>query len=316
MLLAVNLNPCLDRIYTVPALRLNEVHRTGAVLVQAGGKGINVARAMRTLGAPCLVTGLLGGPGGQQVAADLDNAGLTHDFCAIAGTTRTCIILADPAARTQTVINEAGPYIAAGESHRFVEKFSRLLPSARLVALTGSLPPGVSPALYGELVRLAADRGVPTIVDASGEPLRAAVLARPTAVKVNLRELGDLVGEAELAVHAVAGQTSSLVACCRRLLGGELRHVVVTLGAAGALWVSADEAWLAKAPEVAVINAVGSGDAFTAGLACEFLQAKSLPEMLQSGVAAGSANAAVGGLRFTAADYLALRHQATLTKAD
>jgi 1-phosphofructokinase family hexose kinase len=309
MLLIVNLNPCLERIYTMRGFRLNEVHRTGEVLVQAGGKGINVARATRTLGGTCLVTGVLGGYAGQHVTADLKHAGIVYDFSPISQETRTCIAIIDPLGQTQTVVNESGPAVSDGEAAHFVAQFAHLLPSARLVVLAGSLPQGIVPCMYGDLIRLASEKKLACVVDASGEALRAGIAARPFMVKVNVREISEIWHAPELVPQAMAGDMASLIARCRLLLDDGVAHVVVTLGVLGALWVSKEETWWAKPPQITVVNAIGSGDAFTAGVTHAWLQGKQVVDMLTAGVAAGTANATLGGLRFSLEIYQALSSQ-------
>jgi tagatose 6-phosphate kinase len=191
MIVTVTLNPALDLTYSVDALVPHGVHRVAAAAERAGGKGVNVARVLHAIGEPVLATGLLGGATGGRVAELLAAEGVPASFTAIAGDTRRTVAVADQ--RDATGFWEPGPRISAVEWSLMLTRYRELLKTASVVALCGSLPPGVPMDGYAEMVRLAAAAGVPTVLDTSGEPLRLGLAAGPTLAKPNATELATLL---------------------------------------------------------------------------------------------------------------------------
>lgn len=357
MFLIVNLNPAIDRIYTIPNFRLDHIHRTGNVLAQAGGKGINVARAALVLGAKPLVTGFLSniqnnGYAGGFVRYDLEKVGICQSWVPILGDTRSCLVIADPQLHLQTVINEQGPTIRSEEIEEMLQHFCSLLSSHFLVVITGSIPAKMTPDIYGQLVSLAhnADRFV--ILDAKGKELLSGIQARSDIVKVNLEEITEYSEHKDCICNAVnQGDFAPLLHHAASILSNGVQHLIVSLGSRGAIWMTQQnrytnqhclvsptkskqnqheanenatgnsiiQAWYAPAPVIESVNAVGSGDAMAAAIAYEIEQwqrglmppctsAKTclsqfpeslIEKALISGVAAGTANATIGGLRFS-----------------
>lgn len=301
MLLIVTPNPALDRTMVFRGLRLGAVQRTGEVLVAAGGKGLNVARAARALGQPALVCAPLGGLTGDQVAhlaarEGLDGRWTRHG----AGETRTCVLLVDPEADDATALNEAGPTLAPADWDAFAADVCAAAAGAALCVLSGSLPLGVAAARLGELAAAVAARGVPVLVDTSGPALEAALAARPWGVKVNGAELGAALGRA---VEDVAGAAAAL----HELRARGVTMAAVSLGARGCVAADASGVWWAHPPQVRVVSTVGSGDSLLAGFAAGALRGLPLPGALQLGVACGTADAlTIGGGRIDPADLARL----------
>lgn len=302
-------NPALDRTFVLDRLIPGAVHRTNTVLDAAGGKGLNVARAARTLDQAHRVVAPLGGQIGRRVAdlAAAEGIALTASELA-AGQTRICVIVAEHAERDATVINEAGPPMAPADWDRFVAIALREAPEADLIALCGSLPPGIAaPALSPCFAALAA-QNKRVIVDSSGAALEAAVQGGVYGIKVNAAELGALLGRG---ITTGAEAQAAL---------GELRArgialAVVTLGAEGALAADASGMWHARPPTIQAVSSVGSGDSLLAGLTTGLLRGNALPEALKLGVACGAADAeTIGGGLFSAERVAQLAAQ-TVTEA-
>jgi len=287
MLLTVTSNPTIDRTLYVSHLTLGAVHRTTGVHLAAGGKGLNVTRAARSLGCEVLATGPLAGRAGQ-IVADLALAeGLRADWAWLStGETRTCSLINHDAGDT-TVINEQGPAVAAEDWAAFAAHVSQLARQVKAVAFSGSLPLGVKPTALAELAGGLAAAGQTVYVDTSG-PALAAVLAQPqgVSIKVNQWELA-----AELDLDIKDGAIERLIEAGRQLLRRGAALVVVTLGSQGALAVTAEQAWHASIPPIQTVSTVGSGDSFLAGLAVAQLKGEKLQAALAFGVACGSANA-------------------------
>ncbi|MCG6499297.1 1-phosphofructokinase family hexose kinase [Kitasatospora sp. A2-31] len=280
MILTVTPNPALDVTYAVPALRPHTTHRVAAVHEQAGGKGVNVARVLHALGRPATALLPLGGPTGDVVRAELDRSGLPYLPVPLrpgAATRRTVTVVDETDA---TVLNEPGPELADEDWAAVLAGAARLLPAAHALVLAGSLPRGLRPGAYGELVRLAHRHGVPIVLDAGGPALTEALGARPTVVKPNAAELRDATGIADP------------LAAARALTDGGARAVVASLGPAGVLAVTPDGAWHARLPEDRAVrggNPTGAGDAVVAALAAALAEGSPWRQTLAHAVALSAA---------------------------
>lgn len=295
MILTVTLNAALDVTYQVPGVDWDGVNRVAAVHRRAGGKGVNVARVLAALGQDVLVTGLAGGPTGQAIEADLQAAGLPHAFVGIAADSRTTLVVADSprtasaktaSAKTASastasgrtaLFNEPGPEVTAAEFGRMVGRFTDLVATAEAVVISGSLPRGVPLDAYATLAAIAAEHGVPAIVDADGEPLRHAPGGRPSIVKPNAEELARAVPEGGPEEGAQA------------LRGRGAESVVVSMGAEGLLAVTPEGIFRARMPYKVEGNPTGAGDSLVAGLALGLVERSPWPERLIRAAALGAA---------------------------
>jgi 1-phosphofructokinase family hexose kinase len=269
----------------VSGLRPGAVLRAERTLVAAGGKGLNVARVARVLKVPALVCAPIGGFSGRMLAELAAAEGLAGDWVPQeGGETRTCTLVVDPQNGDATALNENGPTLSPADWQRFAVRAVDLAADADLVAVCGSLPPGVSPAALADLLRAIAVRGRRLIVDTSGPALYAALDAEPYAVKVNAAELALVLD------RPIAGSTDA-VAALTELHRRGIALAAVTLGAAGALAGDGAVWYHAHPPAIEVVSSIGSGDAMLAGLAAGLLQNLDLPQTLQLAVACGSANA-------------------------
>jgi 1-phosphofructokinase family hexose kinase len=283
-LLIVNLNLAVDHIAEVEDLIPGGVHRSARSARSAGGKGVNVARALRAFALPCVVAGFLGGRAGAEIARGLRDEGIEVSFTRIRGESRTCLILDDPERRLQTVLNEPGPEVSPAEMARFHARFRGLLCDAGAVVVTGSLPPGLPADTYAGLVETARRAGKETFLDASGAPLGPALGAKPDWVKINRAE-----------AESVAGRRASGPRLAERLRALGAGRAVVTLGARGAILASEEGTVSIEPPGIAARNAVGAGDAAMAGLAAGALGGLSPEEAVRLAVATGTA-ASLNGL--------------------
>jgi len=309
MFLCVNANAAIDKTVVVPDFELDRIFRPERVVLLPGGKGINVARGLHTLGEIALVTGWVGGHAGRFIAEGLESEGIQGQFAWCPFESRTCLSILDPQRGTLTELYERGEPIPAGQVAELEGLFGRLLAGAEFVTLSGSLPPGVSTDFYARLLAAAQAAGVPAGLDASGEALRLGLEnGHPALIKPNQDEFQGLVGR-ELSGLA------ELAAAAREIAQRHDTLVALSLGAQGAIAARPDETWHARPPQMQVASAVGSGDVLLAGLVQALTRGLALPEALRRGVAAGSANALqVGAGQFTRADFERLL-EATEVKA-
>ncbi|MCS6840190.1 MAG: hexose kinase [Roseiflexus sp.] len=288
MLLTVTPNPAIDRLLIVPGFRHSDVCRVAERIDSAGGKGFNVTRAARTLGVPVRTCALLGGENGRQIAALAQAEGLEGAWSWLsAGESRICLLITDPDARDHLTINETGPTVTPADWTAFMELVWKQARGAAFVAISGSVPPGVTPGQYLELVR-----GLPletfVCIDTSGPTLAAALDLPVDLLKINVHELSAALGQ------TISTPDEARAAAVEVVQRGPLR-VIVTLGAQGAVAIDARGAWYARTPPLDPISPVGSGDAALAGVIAVLHTGGSLAEALRMGVACGAANTLVVG---------------------
>ena len=295
MIVTVTLNAALDRTLTVPNLQLGQRHRASTSLSLAGGKGINIARALKRLDVPVVATGLAGGGTGTRILEELADEAILHDFVRIRDNSRTSTAVVDPTAASYTEIYEWGPHVEPDELDVLREKIRYLSGSAEYVVLAGSLPRGVHTGFYGEVIRDLNRRGVQTVLDSEGEPLRLGVEAEPTLVSPNDREAEALVGQ-EFTEEEDFVSALDLVA----EMGARNVLISQTTGCYALLREERSRRHLrASAPQVEVVSGVGSGDVLLAAFIAARIAGRTGEEALRSAVAAGTASTLeVGAGRF------------------
>ena len=296
MIVTVTVNAALDRTLTVPVFQIGYRHRSSEVLTLAGGKGINVARALKRLEVPVVATGLAGGRTGTRIVEELTSEAILNDFVRISGESRTSTAVVDPTSGAYTEINEWGPEVTVVELEMLMEKLHYLARGADFVVLAGSLPRKVPTSFYADAIRDLARRDVRVVLDSEGEPLQAGVEGAPFLVSPNQREAEQLVGqELEddddflMALDAVAEMGA--------------RNVLVTLenGCFALMRFGKRTRRLrAFAPHVEQpASAVGSGDVLLAQFLAAVVDERAPEDALRLAVAAGAASVLeVGAGRF------------------
>jgi 1-phosphofructokinase family hexose kinase len=310
MIVTVTLNPGVDRTLTVPAIVYNEVMRAQSVRLDWGGKGFNVARALRALGEDPLAMGFVGGPTGQMLARGLARLGVRTDLVPIAGESRTNIVIV-PAGRADLYIgvNEEGPTTTSAEAEAFRERVQARAQEGDIWVLSGRLPPGLPDDYYGQLTDLLHVQGARVVLDSSGQALRLGCAASPYLVKPNVLEAaqimhgegGDPHGVAEANCGGEAGVVAPNVSAAdaaQFFLRYGIELVAVSLGADGLLLASRTGSVRAKPPRIRPVNPVGAGDALVAGLVWAAARGLDLTEMARWAVAAGTASAMREGVSF------------------
>ncbi|WP_031510168.1 1-phosphofructokinase [Streptomyces megasporus] len=278
MILTVTPNPSLDRTYELPALDRGAVLRARADRVDPGGKGVNVSRAVAAAGRRTVAVVPLGGPEGALLARLLTDHGIEAVGVPVAGSTRVNITLVEPDG-TLTKVNAAGPEVTGAEAEALLEAVRSRSADADWIACCGSLPRGLRPRWYAELVRRAHRAGARIALDTSGVALTAALEERPDVVKPNAAELAEAVGRPLATV-------GDAVKAAEELRERGARAVLASLGADGQLLVDDTGTHFGRAPVGVVRSNVGAGDASLAG----FLAAGgSGPAALAAAVAHGAA---------------------------
>lgn len=294
MIVCVTPNPTMDRTYVIPGYGDGGVFRSSTHHVGAGGKGINVARAVSGLGGLAQCAGFLAGHTGQHITEMLDAEGIHQHWTLLAhGETRTCIVMADTERQITTVVNETGPEALPEDWARLQNDLLEASAGSEFICFGGSLPPGSPAALFQDLLRVLREAGKIVWVDSSGEGLAAALDLGGCGIKVNQAEIGAILNLTATTPQAAAEAATQLSVRIHA-------PVVVTMGAAGAVLSMQGEVWRATPPHIQIVSDVGSGDSFFAGLLVGFLRGHPPVKALRQAVAAGAANAlSMGGGRFT-----------------
>ncbi|MDX6414534.1 MAG: 1-phosphofructokinase [Gaiellaceae bacterium] len=295
MIVTVTLNAAIDRTLTVPNFQLGHRHRASQGLTLAGGKGINVARALKRLDIPVVATGLAGGRTGMRIVEELTSEAILNDFVRIADESRTSSAVVDPTAGTYTEINEWGPHVEADELAMLLDKINYLARGADMVVFAGTLPRGVEDSFYAEAIRELNRRNVRAVLDSEGPPLRFGVEAEAFLVTPNQREAEGLVGQ-EL------GDDEDYTMALDRIADLGARNVLITAETRSFGLFRVDRKrvlFRADAPQVDPVSAVGSGDVLLAAFLAARLEEKPLEDSLRAAVAAGAASTLeVGAGRF------------------
>jgi 1-phosphofructokinase family hexose kinase len=284
VILTVTLNAAIDRTVAVPNFRLAHRHRAVESRTVAGGKGINVARALSLLGRPVIATGFVGGPTGARVLEELREESVLTDFTQIASETRINLAVIDPTSGEQTEINERGPAVSPEEAKRLFERIGYLAGGARICVLAGSVPPGAGDDLYARLVTDLSRRGVTVVLDAEGEAMLAGVRAGASMVTPNEREAEELVGQEFSDRGDLAHGLAELV----RLGAGEAA-ITRPDGCVASVGEGPERRLLEVHTEsLEAVSTVGSGDAFLAGYVAARYEERSAEDCLAYAVACGA----------------------------
>lgn len=288
MIYTVTLNPAVDRELTVAAIEFDSVLRATAWQVDCGGKGFNVSRMLRSLGADSVALGFAGGRSGELLRDELAALGVDTDFVWVEGETRTNVSIVSESNGRYVKVNEPGPVISAQAQAALIEKVQTLAQKGDWWVLAGSLPPGAPPTIYGQLIGVIQAAGARAILDSSGGALKLGCEARPFLAKPNDVELGALTG---LPVEGEA----QIVTAAQAMREMGVQHVVVSLGKKGALLATGEGVWLAQSPTIQEKNPIGAGDSMVGGLVWGLNQQMSLREALRWGIACGAATASQSG---------------------
>jgi 1-phosphofructokinase family hexose kinase len=284
MIITVTLNAALDKTLEVPNFKPGRRHRTVDQTTMPGGKGVNVARAIKRLGQPVIATGLAGGATGTRIVEALTDESILNAFVRIREESRTNTAVLDPTTGLHTEVNERGPEVSAQELELFRGKLLYLAQGASMCVFAGSLPRGVEPDVYGELIREVHKLGVKTVLDTEGEPLRLGVRAEPDIVSPNELEAEELVGHE---FNDTDDRTEAVIEITR--LGA--REAIMTVP--DGCYARVDEEgtptqFRVRVEEQEARSSIGAGDAFLAGYVAARYTGQTPVDSLRFAVACGA----------------------------
>ncbi|MGE0220621.1 1-phosphofructokinase [Mycolicibacterium sp.] len=299
MIVTVTPNPSIDRTVTLPSpLTRGAVHRVTSVTSQAGGKGVNVSRALTLAGIDTVA--VLPAAANDPLVPALQATGVSYRVVPATEPARTNLTVTEPDGTT-TKINEPGATLDAATVDTLTAAVLAAAEGADWVVMSGSLPPGIPTSWYADVVALLAARPCRVAVDTSDAPLAALVAGldrgAPDLIKPNAEELASVLGYSPSALEdaVVQGDPEPVVTAARQLIDRGVGAVLATLGAAGAVLVDGNGAWMATPPPITPRSTVGAGDSSLAGYVRADVGGAVPPQRLQMAVAYGSAAASLPG---------------------
>jgi 1-phosphofructokinase len=284
----ITLNPALDKTVTIKKLIHGGLNRVSDIRIDAGGKGINVAKVLNKFRVNVIATGLISGFQGQILSELLSDEKIEAQFVRIPGDTRTNLKIVEEETNITTEINEAGFSVRNEDLEQFKDRLSCLLENASFMVLSGSLPVGVKEDIYAELIQLAGSKGVRTVLDADGIALQKGIKATPYAVKPNLNELEKLFGRK-------MSDDMDIIKAGSMLQEQGVEIIAVSMGAEGAILMKREEILRVRTFPVTPISTVAAGDSMVAALVFSLLNEYPLEYTAKWITAAGTITALKSG---------------------
>ncbi|HJV44315.1 MAG TPA: 1-phosphofructokinase [Bacillota bacterium] len=280
MIYTLTLNPSIDYHVWLNSLSQGEIHTVEKEQKVAGGKGVNVSKVLKLLGMNSVALGFIGGFTGEFIKNEIESLGVSHDLVSITGDSRINIkIKAD----TETDISGLSPVIPESALKLLFSQLERLT-SQDILVLAGSVPESLPKDIYQNIMNRLEKKDVHIFLDSKGDALKSCLLKRPFLIKPNHHELGELLQvKIESPIEALAYG--------KRVVEMGAQNVIVSLAEQGAVFVSAQEAYMAKIPSYQPVNSIGAGDSMVAGFLFSYLQEQSIESVFRFAVAAGTATA-------------------------
>lgn len=304
MLLTITPNLCIERTVRLPHFTAGQVHRVapGQLAVNVGGKGINVARVATKLGCASHALAWAGRRQKLWLEEELTREGITHQLVECQADTRICINVLAGEEFVKTEIVEAGNALSIEDGTHLLEAYAALLPQAEMIAICGSYPPTQNPALnmhLALLVQMAQRAGKRVLVDGKGQPFQLCLNSPtpPWAVKPNIEEAQELL-------NRVIKTPQDERRAVRDILKCGVQVVILSCGARGAYWGTAEGIWFVQAPLVREVSPVGSGDALVGAFCAKLLETNDLLLAARWGAAAGTANATQSASAFVEPQHI------------
>ncbi len=285
MILSVTPNPCVDKTVFLDEMKVGQKNVCTRASTVPGGKGNNVARAVKALGERSAALVLVGGPAGKHVIDMITKEDrVTCHPVWIEQHTRTITTVLEEGRHRQTPLFEPGPKVDPAEREIFIATVISQLSSTTILTLNGTVPDPLMQDCYARIITKAREAGVPTILDTHGPELELGLMAEPYMVKPNDAEAAELVGYP-------LNDTASRLRAIDHFHNQGVKLVVLSLGANGVIASDGTDRIHVVPPEIEEVNAVGSGDSLVAGIAVGLKRGLTLEETIVLGVGAGTANA-------------------------
>lgn len=303
MIKTVTLNPAVDKTVEINDFKVGQVNRISSIRLDAGGKGINVAKTIKALGGCSIATGFLAGRNGEYIKDYLNRMQVSNEFLFVKGETRTNLKVVNQRNHTNTEINEPGLIEVTEEDLCRLEDMMFLdMRKDDILVLSGSVPSNVPVCIYKEWTERANELGIRVLLDADREHLEEGIKAKPYLVKPNITEL-------EILLNRKLNDRNEIVSAGRSLLAMGIKTVAISLGSDGAFFLNGEHAIYSEGIKVEVKSTVGAGDAMVAAFAFAIDRGDPFEKTVALSVAAGTA--AVAGEGTQPPDRKAVLHYET-----
>lgn len=294
LIYTITLNPALDRTIILDELCPGNVNRSQKTILDAGGKGINVSKVINNLNEETCIFGFIGNENKDTFLKKIEELNIKHEFIEVEGETRTNIKIVETKKSIFTDINQTGFEVFDFDIKKLVYKIKNRVKKGDVVVLSGSLPVGVSPDIYKNLICILKETGAKTILDAEGEALKLGIEAHPDVIKPNINELKGLVD--------VVGDMESIISGTKKIIGKEGK-AVISMGSKGALCVC-ENIYFIPPVRVNVKSTVGAGDSMVAALAIGLEKNMDFSEAFKLSAAASTAKITLEGTKAPSKDKI------------
>lgn len=278
MIITLTMNPAIDKTAELEELKVGELNRLKNVMMDAGGKGINVSKTIKNLEGNSIAYGLIAGNSGSFIENELDQLHIQHDFLRIEGNTRTNLKVLDKD-KVLTELNESGPAPSDDELLLLKNKISDQLNKNDILVISGSVPANVPTHYYYDLIQIAHQKEAKVILDADGPLFKEGVKANPSIIKPNKFELCQYYNVSENI------DDEEIVKLARKFISDGVEIVAVSMGSKGALFISKSEAMKVNALKINAHSSVGAGDAMVAAIAYSLDNEYNLEKLVKLSVA-------------------------------
>ncbi len=288
MIYTITLSPALDKTIHLSELKKEETNVVENIYLDPGGKGINTAKVLKSLGSQVTSVAFLGGATGDNIEKMLEKQNITQKNIYLENDTRTNIKIIESTNNTCTEINEKASPLLEENIKTFEILFENEISNAEVVTFAGRLPEGIDVQFYAKYIKKANEKGIKTVLDTSGLALKAGIDAKPWCIKPNIHELSEYCGyklESEQDIITIAKDINKL--------GVEI--VIVTLGSKGVVCTTKDETVRLSAPKVTAQSTVGAGDSFIAGFIHKITSGDTLENALKFATAVATAKVTLSG---------------------
>ncbi|NLK27028.1 MAG: 1-phosphofructokinase [Clostridiales bacterium] len=278
MIITVTMNPAIDKTVDLERFEHGGLNRVSNVIMDAGGKGINVSKTIKELGGETIATGFQGGSSGTLILDTLNELGINSDFVKINKEIRTNLKVVENNGFV-TEFNEPGPMITPEELELLVNKLVNYAKEDVLFVFSGSIPKGIDPSIYGSLIKKVKEKGAKVLLDADGELFVGAVDTKPDIIKPNRHEL-----EKYFSLDYRADE-NELIQMGNQLLDKGIKLVAISLGQMGALFLTKERKVRCPGLKVEAHSTVGAGDAMVAALSYGYDQGFDFLDMVKLSMA-------------------------------
>jgi len=287
-IVTITLNPAVDRTLYFTQFNVGQVNRVGKERLDPAGKGINVAKVLKSLGYDVAVSGFLGQENANTFEDYFEAQGISNYFIKVDGATRVNTKIVDEASGQVSELNFPGIHDGTSNLQELENVIEQLAVESKFFVLSGSLPEEAPNDLYRKFTEMLKSYDCKVFLDTSGAALAEGIKAKPYAIKPNLDELKQFVG------HSL-DQEIDVLNAVERLISSGIAKVVISLGGKGALFADRNQRLLVRPPNVRVSSTVGAGDALVAGLVYGEAQGLSLTEQARWATAVAAASVAQPG---------------------